>query len=48
MEYTPPAKARHPDEGPVLWMVSHCRTSSQREVYARELSKHIKVRIPPR
>ena len=34
---------RRPDEGPVLWMVSHCKTSSQREVYVQELAKYIKV-----
>ena len=30
---------------PVLWAVSHCRTTSLRELYARELRKHISVTV---
>ncbi|XP_063226970.1 alpha-(1,3)-fucosyltransferase C-like [Bacillus rossius redtenbacheri] len=31
--------------GLVAWLVSKCRTPSQREVYARELAKHVQVDV---
>lgn len=29
----------------VAWLVSHCRTASERELYVKELSKHIDVHV---
>ena len=30
---------------PVAWLVSNCQTSSQRELYVKELQKHVPVEI---